>query len=127
MLVPSGRTAMSQALVSASVMLLPRPGVSASAADPNASVSTAERRTLRVDMFELPFVVDAPGGDAVVVLVRERERAGDRPLGLAAVGDELGAQRLAEAGFVPGAAHERDRLSVPAPRDGEARERLRVA
>src|SRR5215510_8483517 len=126
MLVPSGRTAMSHALVSASEMLLPRPGVSAIAADPNASVSTTEARRLRVDMFDLPFVVDAPGGEAVVVLVREREVRRHRPLRLAASGHEVRAQRLAQAGFVPGAAHQRDRLAVPAPRHGEACERLRV-
>src|SRR5262249_24175968 len=126
MLVPSGRTAMSHALVSASEMVLPRPDVSARAADPNASVSATEMRRLRVDMLDLPFAVDTPGGDAVVVLVRERQRTGDRLFGLAAVGDELRAQRLTQAGFVPGAAHERDRLAVPTPRQGEARERLRV-
>src|SRR5262245_27551713 len=127
MLVPSGRTAMSQALVSASEMLLPSPGESASAADPNANVSATERRRLRVDMFDLPFVVDAPGRDAVVVLVGERQAIGDRAFSLPAGGHEFRAQRLSVAGLVPGAAHERDRLAVPAPRDGEARERLRIA
>src|SRR5262249_56003516 len=112
MLVPSGSTPMSHALVSASVMGLPRFGGSASAADPNATVSATEMRRLRVDMLDLPFAVDAPGGDAVVVLVRERQRTGDRLFGLAAVGHELRAQRLTQAGFVPGAAPHPDPLAL---------------
>src|SRR5262245_53158239 len=104
MLVPSGSTAMSQALMSASGMFLPSPGVSATAAEPNASDNATERRRLRVDMLDLPFGVDAPGRDAVVVLVREAERVGDRPGGLAAGRHEVGAQRLRVAALVPGAA-----------------------
>ena len=47
-------------------------------------------------------------------------------LGLAAHGDEIGAQRLHGAGIVPGAAGQSRRLAVPAPRHGEARERFRA-
>src|SRR5258706_4143922 len=89
-LVPSGRTSRFHALMSASVIGLPRPGVSATAAaDPNASESARETRSLRVDMFDLPFVVDAPTGDAVVVLVGEAQPAGDRRACLAARGDAV--------------------------------------
>src|SRR5215470_509614 len=130
MLVPSGSTSMFHALMSASEMALPRPGVSANAAEPNASESareeTRERTRLRVDMLDLPFVVDAPGSGTVVVLIGERERAGQRPLGLAAGSDELRAGRLRVAGFVPGAAKQDDGLAVPAPGHGEAREGLRM-
>src|SRR5207249_2598643 len=118
MLVPSGSTSMFHPLMSASDMLLPRPGVSANAADPHAR----ERTRLRVDMFDLPFVVDAPGGEAVVVLIGECQRAGHRPLGLTTGSDELRAGWLRVAGFVPGAAKQDDGLAVPAPRHGEARE-----
>src|SRR4029450_83359 len=126
MLVPSGRTSMFHALMSASEMFLPRPGVSANAADPNVTESARERTRLRVDMFDLPFVVDAPGGDAVVVLVRESQWVGHRPLGLAACGHEFRPHGLRVAGLVPGAAEQNDGLTVPAPWHGEARERLRV-
>src|SRR5262245_43779536 len=121
---PSGRIAMSHCLTSASEILRPRFGDSASATP----VPSTRRRAaidLRVDMLDLPFVVDAPGGDAVVVLVGEGERRGDRVLGLAALRDELGAQRLRGAGLVPGAAQDRGRLAVPLPRHDEAGERLR--
>src|SRR5215468_7189232 len=134
MLVPSGSTSMFHALMSDSEMFLPRPGVSANAADPttadpNASESAKgnkERTRLRVDMLDLPFAVDAPGREAVVVLIGESQRIGHRPLGLAAGGDEFGAGRLSVAALVPGAADEDHGLAVPAPGHGETRERLRV-
>src|SRR5262249_57606125 len=115
MLVPSGSASMFHALMSASEMFLPRPGVSANAADPNASESARERTSLCVDMFDLPFVVDAPGREAVVVLVRESQWIGHGPLGLATRGDEFGAGRLRVAGLVPGAAQHDHALAVPAP------------
>src|SRR5689334_2393658 len=101
---------MSHGARSAGLMGRPRPGVSATAgtaasAKGSAKASAAERNaSLRVDMLDLPFGVDAPAGEAVVVLVREAERAFHRLLGLAALRDELGAQRLHVAGLVPGAA-----------------------
>src|SRR5262245_7724811 len=113
--------------MSSSVMFLPRPGVSASAVPaPNTAVSASESKTLRVDMFDLPFAVDAPAGDAVVVLVRECERARDRPFGLAARGHELCAGRLHVAAFVPGATLQHHWLAVPAPWHAEADEGLRI-
>src|SRR5580704_2612472 len=84
------------------------------------------RSGLRIDMFDLPFAVDAPAGDAVVVLVGERERSRQRLGGLAACGDELGAQGLRVAGLVPGPALQDRRLAIPAPRHGEAGECLVV-
>src|SRR5262245_35246636 len=112
--------------MSSSVMFLPRPGVSASAVPVLNASSAKERMRLRVDMFDLPFAVDAPTGDAVVVLVRERERARDRSFGLTACGDEFRAGRLHVAGLVPGAALQHDRLAVPAPGHAEADEGLRI-
>src|SRR5215475_7287036 len=126
MLVPSGSASMFHALMSASEMFLPRPGVSASAADPNASESARERTSLCVDMLDLPFAVDGPAGEAVVVLVRESQWVGHGPLGLATRGDEFGAGRLRAAGLVPGAAEQDHGLAIPAPGHGEAREGLRV-
>src|SRR5882672_902030 len=107
--VPSGRMLMSQAVMSASEIRAPSPGVCASG--------------LSVDMFDLPFAVDRPTREAVVVLVGEAERIRRFP-GLAALGDELGAQRLHAAGLVPGAALQYHRPAVPAPGHAEARERL---
>src|SRR5216117_1353340 len=87
--VPSGITATSQAAMSASVIGLPSLGASACAATaPKATASAAARADLCVDMLDLPFAVDAPARDAVVVLVGESNRAW-RPLGLAAPRDEL--------------------------------------
>src|SRR5215813_3957700 len=126
MLVPSGSASMFHALMSASEMFLPRPGVSANAPDPNASESARERTRLCVDMLDLPFAIDGPAGEAVVVLVRETQRVGHRPLGLATGGDEFGAGRLRVAGLVPGAAEQDHGLAVPAPRHREACEGLWV-
>src|SRR5258705_2640255 len=101
---------MFQAVISASVIGLPRPGVSATAvfapkARAKTGIKTGTRTSAKsllcVDMLDPPRVVDAPAGDAVVVLVRERERARDRLVGLPARGHELGAQRLHVAGLVP--------------------------
>src|ERR1700693_5365709 len=78
-LVPSGRVVMFQALMSASEIGLPRPGVSAALAGPMASPSSATPASkLRIDMLDLPFAVDAPAGEAVVVLVGEPENVGNR-------------------------------------------------
>src|SRR5207302_9159492 len=115
-------TAMSQAAMSASVIGLPSRGVSppaAAVAATKASATARARGDLRVHMLDLSLAVDAPAGDAVVVLVGERERTGHRLLGLAPHGDELGAGRLHAAGFVPGAALQHRRLAVPVPRHVE--------
>src|SRR6516165_12817571 len=104
-LVPSGRTAMSHCLMSASEIGLPSFGLGLCArAVPTVSATAQASSGLRIDMLDLPFAVDAPAGEAVVVLVGESERRRQRLPRLAARGDELGAQRLHVAGLVPGAA-----------------------
>src|SRR5260370_1389448 len=124
-LVPWGSTVMFQLLMSASEIGLPRPGESAARPeDAVASVSkraaaSASRRALRVDMFDLPLAVDAPAGEAVVVVVGEAEHVRHR-FGLPALGDEIRPQRLRIAGLVPGAALQDDRLAVPPPGHAEA-------
>src|SRR2546429_676983 len=123
---------MFHAAMSASVMGLPRPGVSALAVPApkapaaKARATAAAKRDLRVDMLDPPVAVDAPAGDAVVVLVGEAQRVGDWLVGLSPRRHELGPQRLHVAAFVPGAALQHDRLAIPAPRHAEARERLRL-
>src|SRR5262245_20292902 len=88
--VPSGRTSMFQPWRSASAIGRPRPGVWAAAvSSPNAhakasSESHKAKRRSCIDMLDLPFAVDAPAGDAVVVLIGKRQRRRDRLLGLAA-------------------------------------------
>src|SRR5260221_7086177 len=116
--------------MSASERGLPRfgdwtPGLCAKAA-PAANASTAARANngLRIDMLDLPFAVDGPAGDAVVVLVWEGQGGGEGLLGLAPRRNEFGSQRLHVAGLVPGAALQDCRLAVPAPRHLEAGERL---
>src|SRR5882672_7346247 len=96
--VPFGRIAMSHCWMSASEIGRPSLGDSASAA-PAPSTTRRAASDLCVDMLDLPFVVDAPGRDAVVMLVGKGERGGDRHLGLAALRHELGAQRLRGAGL----------------------------
>src|SRR5712691_4403620 len=113
--VPSGMMAISHALMSASEIGFPSPGVSAAAApEPNVSATPSANSGLSVDMFDLPGVADAPAGDAVVVLVGESQRVGRRR-GLAPRGDELGPGRLEVAGLVPGAALQDHGLAIPAP------------
>src|SRR2546428_3109353 len=74
-------------------------------------------------MLHLPFGVNRPAGETVVVLVREAEDPRDL-LGFSALGDELRAGRLHVAGFVPGAALQYRRSAVPAPGHAEPGEGL---
>src|SRR5262249_49991052 len=116
---------MFQAAISASLIGLPRPGVSATAGPaPNPKVSERANSEIRVNMFDASRAINAPAGDAVVVLVGESQRVRHRLVGLAARGNELGTQRLHRAGFVPGATLQHHRLPIPPPRHAEARERL---
>src|SRR6267378_2969948 len=125
--VPSGITAMSQALMSASEIGFPSRGVWASAApEPKASARTRATDGLSVNMFDLPVAGYPPAGDAVVVLVGEREKIRNRLLGLAPHGHELGTSRLRVAGFVPGAALQDRGTARPAPRRAEPRKGLGV-
>src|SRR5215831_5278945 len=118
--------------MSASDSGLPRlgdgtPGLCAKTAlAPNASAAARANWGLRIDMFDFPFAVDAPAGDAVVVLIREGEWSGERLPGLAPRRDEFGTQGLHIAGLIPGAALQDRRLAVPAPRHLEAGEGLVV-
>src|SRR5579871_5557919 len=115
--------------MSCSDMGLPRfgepPGLCAPTAPTlNTSAVARANSDLRIDMLDLPFAVDAPAGDAVVVLVRERERGGERLLGLAPRRHEFRAQWLHVAGLVPGAALQDRGLAIPAPGHLEPRECL---
>src|SRR5580704_7339227 len=107
---PSRRMVTFQALTSASETGLPRCGASA-ARTANDVNTTAEKRrahgALGIDMLDLPFAVDAPGGETVVVLVGKRVRALHRLFGYAAHRHEIGAQRLRCAGIVPGTTRQR--------------------
>src|SRR6267378_1742799 len=85
--VPSGWMLMSQAAMSAGSSGIPRFGPAEKAAPeqrPNARTMVG---SLCVDMFHLPFAVDRPAREAVVVLVREGQEGRDL-LGLAALGHE---------------------------------------
>src|SRR5580698_1995189 len=97
-LVPSGSTLMSHALISASEIGLPRWGESAAtASDPQERApNNASACGLRIDMLDLPAVLDAPSGEAVVVLVWKAEHVRNL-VGLAAYGDEIRTQRLHRA------------------------------
>src|SRR5215831_15808294 len=121
---PSGPMLMSHSARSDSLTGFPSPGVSAAIAAPETSTSeTASAKQLAIDMLYLPFVVDRPASDDVHVSHRE---CGHRniDLGLAALGEHLGAGRLHIAGLVPGPALQHDRLAVPAPGRTEPGERL---
>src|SRR5262245_44893695 len=116
---------MSQALMSASERFLPRPGVSATAG--TAATTKAKPtpiRMLRIHMFDRSAAVDAPARDAVVVLVRECQRAGQWTRRLSAHRHKFRASGLHIAGLVPGAALQDHRLPVPAPWHPEAGEGL---
>src|SRR5882724_2152725 len=116
--VPSGWMLMSHAAISAGSSGVPRFGPAAKAApDPRPS-ARAMAGSLCVDMFHLPFAVDRPAAEAVVVLVREGQYVRDL-LGLAALGHELGAGRLNVAALVPGAALQYGRTAVPPPGHAE--------
>src|ERR1700751_1033546 len=105
---------MSQAARSSGAIGLPRFGDCANAADDRASSAPAAMSS-RIDMFDLALVGDAPAGDHVVVEVAA----------VAAQRNELRAVGLHIAGFVGGAALQRDRRAVPPPRHPEPRQRLR--
>src|ERR1700730_13077239 len=113
---------MSHSARSASLTGLPSPGRSAASAIIAPSVSargTTAIKLLRINMLDLPFVVDGPARNDVHVPHRKR-RHGHVHLRSAAHGEHLVARRLPVAGFVPGAALQDDRLAVPAPGHPEA-------
>src|SRR5258706_1726990 len=116
--VPSGWILMSHAAMSAGSSGIPRFGPAEKAALEARPSASAMAGSLCVDMLHLPFAVDRPAGEAVVVLVREGQHVRDL-LGLAALGHELGAGRLHVAALVPGAALQYGRAAVPAPGHAE--------
>src|SRR5258707_15465048 len=98
---PSGGMLMSHFARSASLTGFPSPGPAAAKAMPVTSASgIASAKRSAIDMLCLPLVVDRPAGDDVHVPHRERGD-GDVDLGLAALGEHLGAGRLHVAGLVP--------------------------
>src|SRR3954471_12766365 len=105
--------AMSQAAMSAPVIGLPSFGVSAATAADAKANTKPTASVLRVNMFDLPVAADAPAREAVVVLVGERQRAGDRLFGLTTRRDEFLAQRLRVSGLIPRAALQHGGLAVP--------------
>src|SRR4249919_1621997 len=66
--VPSGWILMSQAAISAGASGIPRFGPAEKAALEPRPIARAMAGSLCVDMFHLPFAVDRPAGEAVVVL-----------------------------------------------------------
>src|SRR4051812_13950774 len=107
----------SHAAISSGVATRPRFGPSAATAtaEIRASAETVMRRLLRVDMFHLPFIGNAPGCDRVGV----EDRPGP------ALGDHLLARRLDVPGVIDRAALQDGRATVPAPRHAETRQRFR--
>src|SRR6266478_4879278 len=123
---PSGPMLMSHSARSASLTGFPSPGVSAAIAALATSTSeTASAKRLAIDMLCFPFVVDCPAGDDVHVSHRE---CGHRniDLGLAALGEHLGADRLHIAGLVPGPALQHDRLAEMFAERGEPKVKVPV-
>src|SRR5207302_7301390 len=118
---PSGATLMSQGARSAGAIGCPRPGPSADIAGAAASSTPAQiipangSKLLRIGIARLPFLVDAPTGDRVVVVDAAQP----------ALGGELRARGLHHAGLVGGAALQHGGTAVPPPGRAEARERLR--
>src|SRR5438094_4278512 len=101
--VPSGWILMSHAAMSAGSSGIPRFGPAARAAPEPRPSARAMAGSLGVNMFHLPFAVDRPAREAVVVLVRECEHVRDT-MGLAALGYELGGGRRSLACLVLSAA-----------------------
>src|SRR5580700_3591306 len=92
---------------------------------PGAGVSetSADTRTaLCIRMCDLPFLVDRPARDPVVMMVLKRQQRRYRRQ-LAARCDELRPRRLRVAVLVPSAALQNGRTAVPLPGHAKARER----
>src|SRR4249920_254447 len=123
--VPSGKMLMSQAVISAGSIGFPRFGAWAKAALEPSARAAATIICLRINMFDLPLVVDRPARGAVIVLAR-KSRYGRDFRRLAAHGHDLSARRLRVAGLVPGAALEDRRAAIPVPGHAEPGESLAV-
>src|SRR5215470_10473863 len=106
---------MSHGEISAGAIGCPNLAVCADAANEEATRSVAHTaRHLSVDIARLPFLIDAPAGDGVVV-IEAAQSAG---------GDKLVARRLYHAGAVDGAALQHGGTAVPLPRGTKAHRRL---
>src|SRR5262245_26159207 len=103
--VPSGKTVMFHAAMSAGVSGRPRFGVCAKAAvEIRASaIPATQAPSLRVHMLHLSIAIDRPTRNGVVVLVRKCRDCGNSR-GLATDSDKIGTSRLGITGFVPCAA-----------------------
>src|SRR5262245_28389746 len=102
---------MSHEAISSAVITRPRFGLSPRAGlDTSARADAAARRRLGISMRYLPVLGDAPARDPVEMIESS----------VAALGDELGASRLDEAGFVGGATLEDRGSTIPAPRRAES-------
>src|SRR5215472_10941702 len=123
--VPSCRTLISHAALSAASIGLPRLGPSAKAgpATTNSASPSVGIIALSIDMLDLPRAVNRPAGDGVEVLVQYRPDRRDC-LQLAALRYKLSAGRLHVARLVPSAALQNCGAAVPTPRHTEAGEGL---
>src|SRR5262249_46459417 len=99
--VPSGRTLISQAAMSAGLIGFPRFGDWLNAAlEPRKSVSTKNAAALRVYMFHLPGALNGPTGDGIVVLARKCRHRGNL-CGLTTRSHELSSGWLSVSGIIP--------------------------
>src|SRR5262245_5920924 len=90
----------------------PKRGVSTASAEPPATAAAHNTTELSQRIARLPFLVDLPAGDGVVVI-----DAAQAPLGR-----EHRARRLHHTGLVGGAALQHGGTAVPLPRGAEAGE-----
>src|SRR5580700_2272356 len=115
---------MSHGARSAGLIGLPRFGPAPNTT-PGASVrpnSTDTSTALCIRMCDLPFLVDRPARDPVVMMVFKRQQRRHR-WQLAACCNEFRPRRLCVAVLVPSAALQDGWTAVPLPRHAKARER----
>src|ERR1700733_12499771 len=106
---------MSHEAISSGLAALPRLGPSASAPPhPTTSAEQATRNALRIDMFDLAALCDAPAGNPVEMVIRPPS----------AIGNELGPRRLHVSGFFGRAVLGGGRAAIPSPGGAEPRDRL---
>src|ERR1700689_3302459 len=106
----------SHGAISSGLAALPRLGLSAAAVPyPIRGARHAARNALRIDMFDLAALCNAPAGNPVEMIIGPR----------AAIGDELGPRWLHISGFVGRAALEGGRAAIPPPGRAEPRDCFR--
>src|SRR6516225_2056990 len=106
---------MSHVAASAGAIGWPNCGTCASAPAGKATIAAQSSKRSSIHIGKLPFLIDAPAGDGVVVISAAE----------AALLSEGRARGLHHPGIVGGAALEHGGSSVPLPGHAEARERLR--